>query len=469
MKKNLLFYLIFCNELAFATTKPTPARVLESQMQKALTESVEQQPQGTNRLMPSCSASVNLATLNSGTNSLPFTCKEGNFLYYGKDSTFQFAIDWNGNVSARDSSLVSIGLLPSNHVFAGALGASEVMRRYWNVNLKGQTLTNPVKIRFYYENTEFANVQAFSPSRQWFMMNSGVFDPLNVNNYNVMNGALIAANITNLTNKVTYGTTANGVAYAEITDLMDLTGGTFAADAAVGGSALYAKVFLNNVNPSTGLMDNDLATIAPNFPLSDPYRTSPLNSSFIHVNNTVTAVTTPAVINAAQGNAVVDWVFVELRTGVSGSTNVVATSPGLLQRDGDIVNVDGVSSLYFNVPTGYYYIAIRHRNNTGFRTASPILLNTYTPPLNFTNNSIPLYGLIPVTVIPYSNSNIRIMVTGDSNNDGAIDSLDMVIWQQQNGDYDDYLFSADFNLDASVDSIDAALWQLNNGAYEELD
>ncbi len=416
------------------------------------------------QVVDNCTTAIS-TNLNVGTNSLPITCQESNFTYYGKDSTFHFAIDWNGNTTARDSALVSVGLLASNPIFAGTYGASKVMKRYWSVNLKGQVLTNPVKVRFYYDNAEFADIQSFSSNEKWFTVNSGVFNPLDVNNYNALNGALNPANTTNQTANVTYGTTNNGVAYAEMANLTNLTGGTFASDTLA--LAVRAKVFLNNLIISNQLMYNDLAATSPNFPLSDPYKIAPLNTTFIHVNNPTTASTTTTVVNAAQGNAIVDWVFVELRTGVSGSTTVVATKAGLLQRDGDIVNMDGVSPLHFNVAAGNYFVAIRHRNNLGFRTDTTVFLNANSPLLNFTNNSVPLYGITPVVGIP--NTAFFVMNAGDANHDGSLDSVDSAIWEAQNGNFDDYFLNADYNLDSSIDGIDSAIWETNNGKYEELD
>ena len=51
-------------------------------------------------------------------------------------------------------------------------------------------------------------------------------------------------------------------------------------------------------------------------------------------------------VTAVTGSdAIVDWVFVELRNA-SGNT-VVDSRAALLQRDGDVVDVDGVSPLRF--------------------------------------------------------------------------------------------------------------------------
>src|ERR1044072_631629 len=64
-------------------------------------------------------------------------------------------------------------------------------------------------------------------------------------------------------------------------------------------------------------------------------------------------------------NAIVDWVFIELRSKANSAT-VVATRAALLQRDGDIVDVDVLSALSFpGVALDSYYVAVRHRNHLG--------------------------------------------------------------------------------------------------------
>jgi hypothetical protein len=224
-----------------------------------------------------------------------------------------------------------------------------------------------------------------------------------------------------------------------------------------------AKVYLAHFNLAMNTMSNYLSSIV-NFPLSDPYADAPLNTKFTHVNNSITATTTNTTIS---NNSIVDWVFIELRTGISGNTTVNYTKAALLQNDGDIVDMDGVSPVLLpSTPAGSYYVAIRHRNNLGFRTDAPVALSSTSALLDFTNNSTPLYGITPTFALSPS---ISVMNTGDANSDGSIDGVDSALWESQNGAFDDYTLNADYNLDGSVDGIDSALWELNNGKYQELD
>lgn len=229
---------------------------------------------------------------------------------------------------------------------------------------------------------------------------------------------------------------------------------------------LSAKVFLHNVDGQTAQMSDYLPTLS-NFPLSDPYKVAPLNANFVHVNNSLTASTSPLVLATTGNNAIADWVFLELRSGTPGTTTVVSTRAALLQRDGDIVDMDGISPVKFTGSVaGNYYVAVRHRNHLGFRTSNIFALNNTPTVLDFTNNSVALNGASPtIAITPTMNA----MQGGDANSDGSIDAFDTIIWEQQNGLFDDYSNMSDYNLDGSVDALDSILWEINNGKFQELD
>jgi len=56
----------------------------------------------------------------------------------------------------------------------------------------------------------------------------------------------------------------------------------------------------------------------------------------------------------------------------------VSTRSALLQRDGDVVDIDGSSPVHFSIASGSYYIAIKHRNHLGAMSAEPIYLTANT-------------------------------------------------------------------------------------------
>lgn len=92
------------------------------------------------------------------------------------------------------------------------------------------------------------------------------------------------------------------------------------------------------------------------------------------------------ILTVTGQNAIVDWVFVELRDGIN-SGNIVATKYALIQRDGDIVScIDGISPLFFsNICPGTYFISIKHRNHLGVMTGSPVSLSASATTIDFSN------------------------------------------------------------------------------------
>lgn len=135
------------------------------------------------------------------------------------------------------------------------------------------------------------------------------------------------------------------------------------------------KVMLQGTyNTATLRMNDNLRSPSNVIPLSDPYRSAPYNAYFTHVNNTSAEVASVAVFanQASTDDNIVDWVFIELRdnsAGNPGSTRV-QTRSALVQRDGDVVDIDGVSPVYFKNldAASNYTVAVRHRNHLGLST-----------------------------------------------------------------------------------------------------
>ena len=117
-------------------------------------------------------------------------------------------------------------------------------------------------------------------------------------------------------------------------------------------------------------------------------------------------------------NAIVDWVFLELRDALD-STRVVATRAALLQRDGDVVETNGTSTeiTFSPVPNGNYYVVVQHRNHLGCRTKLPIpLSNNYRTSLDLTNGTTLLAGQNPLKSI----GSVFALYGGDVNRNGQI-------------------------------------------------
>ena len=128
-------------------------------------------------------------------------------------------------------------------------------------------------------------------------------------------------------------------------------------------------------------------------PLTEPYTAM----GYTYVGHTG-GTTAPAVLAAGGADAVHDWVIAELRSEAD-PTIIVASRSALIQRDGHVCDMDGVSPITFNAPPGDYYVAVRHRNHLGAMTAlafsltpTPLLLDMATPGFG-------IYGTAPVKTI----------------------------------------------------------------------
>lgn len=126
----------------------------------------------------------------------------------------------------------------------------------------------------------------------------------------------------------------------------------------------YLQGALLGVNLPNTLMRDDLR-VKNLIPTTSPY------SGGLTVTNT----TTLPVLAVTGANAIVDWVFVELRSGAD-STLIVDSRSALIQRDGDIVDVDGTGSVTFSLAnTGQYYLVVKHRNHLGVMSVKTPMSN----------------------------------------------------------------------------------------------
>ncbi len=208
-------------------------------------------------------------------------------------------------------------------------------------------------------------------------------------------------------------------------------------------SKVALKVMLEGAyNPTLGQMDtklNDLGLL----PLSHPYD----DPNTYNYQGTATVSSFPT--------NVVDWIYVEARSGLSNS-NFVEHKIGLLLNDGSIKDLDGVSDLSFNLPIGgNYYFVVRHRNHLDVMTASS-LTHALTMSYDFTSNATQAYIGVQKT-LPDGKA---VMFAGDIDQ-----SMDI-----QNNDYDSWKIDPailqtydlrDISLDGQVQVTDADMWYNN--------
>jgi hypothetical protein len=99
----------------------------------------------------------------------------------------------------------------------------------------------------------------------------------------------------------------------------------------------------------------------------------------------------PSALTVAGDNAIVDWVLVELRDAATPA-NIIATRSALLQRDGDVVGLNGIAPVVFSDAAGSYHVSLRHRNHLGVMTGAPVALGTSPAPINFTLPGTATFG-----------------------------------------------------------------------------
>lgn len=139
---------------------------------------------------------------------------------------------------------------------------------------------------------------------------------------------------------------------------------------------LAAKVFLQGpYNTATDLMNESLRTKSL-IPLEEPYTDM---AAFTHVSGgggeEVGALGDFDYTDA--NDDIVDWVFLEL---TDASDAVVSTRSALIQRDGDIVDIDGGNSAvsFEGVALGDYSVVVRHRNHLGVKSSTTVSMSPGT-------------------------------------------------------------------------------------------
>jgi|GEM_PF-2884668 len=188
----------------------------------------------------------------------------------------------------------------------------------------------------------------------------------------------------------------------------------------VTGVRLDAKAILQGPYAApTGLMKDILRTDLL-IPLQQPYNVAPWNYSG---PETISF----SLLFVGGNDAIVDWVFVEIRSSVD-PTIVLAQAVGLLQADGDIVDVDGVSKLLITgITNGDYYVVIDHRTHISAMTAAPVsLVANGGQQIDF--SAVPSYGNGTKNI-----GGVYVLYEGDATADGNINAADRsALWNLRN-------------------------------------
>ena len=229
-----------------------------------------------------------------------------------------------------------------------------------------------------------------------------------------------------------------------------------------GGITLDLKAILQGPYDEDSQLMNDNLRANNEIPLTEPFTALGFN----HVNGGGETTTQP-VLDIVGNDAIVDWIFVELRDGVSPNT-ILATQAALLQRDGDVVDLDGTSLLEISgVDVEDVFVILRHRNHFGVKSLNALSTDQNIV-IDFSNPTTEVYGMQPMIDI----GGVKAMIAGDANNDGQVNAVDKNnYWRVENAMPFDYINTkADFNLDGIVNPVDKnGYWRVNNSKIEQLD
>ncbi len=207
---------------------------------------------------------------------------------------------------------------------------------------------------------------------------------------------------------------------------------------------------------STGLMTDQLRVLGV-IPTTEPFT----NAGLVHVGTGGGEVVLPNVFDVTGENAIIDWVFLELRDATD-STIVLSTRSSLLQADGDVVDMDGVSPVRFcGLSEGNYFVAIRPRHHLATMTAYAIplsraIINVY----DFRTGNTYVENQNSTPQKQMSNGNWA-MYEGDSTTDFIIDAFDRSqVWNTRN--QTGYL-NEDSNMDGVSNAQDRSqVWNNRN-------
>ena len=159
------------------------------------------------------------------------------------------------------------------------------------------------------------------------------------------------------------------------------------------GVNVALKACLQGALPSGTVMTDALRT-ANVIPTTEPYTALGYGYTGIAPGATID----PAMLAVTGNDAIEDWVVVELRNSAN-SAQVLFSRPALLQRDGDVMDLDGNGYVNFPNASGSYFVALRHRNHLGVMTASPIALGLSPVTVDLLSATTACYGSVPRALV----------------------------------------------------------------------
>ena len=176
------------------------------------------------------------------------------------------------------------------------------------------------------------------------------------------------------------------------------------------GGNIRVKASLQGALPSGSVMTDNLRS-AGLLPTTEPYTAL----GYTYTSFTGATTISPTLLTTTGNNAIEDWVVLELRSS-SNSSVVQYSRPALLQRDGDVVDLDGDNYVNFPSGAGSRYVAIRHRNHLGIMTNTTRTLGVTPITVDFQTASTICHGTNARAQV----GAIQCLWSGDANGNGIV-------------------------------------------------
>ncbi|OGC06202.1 hypothetical protein A2V82_09480 [candidate division KSB1 bacterium RBG_16_48_16] len=217
------------------------------------------------------------------------------------------------------------------------------------------------------------------------------------------------------------------------------TGESTASFAVTAEPVLRVTLMMQGAYFSSGMMNTTLNQNG-DIPLTSPYADAPETAS------------------AIPGDAV-DWVVLEARYTVTGQVPLKRSY--FLRKDGFVTETDGttIDLALPGIPSGDYYVSIRHRNQLLAITATRVsLFAGQNAEVDFTTGLSQFYNPSSAVELEAGIYGVR---AGDADGDGYLTTGDYTVW------YNSFRLAAngyepgDFNFDGYVTAEDYNLWLTN--------
>jgi len=156
-------------------------------------------------------------------------------------------------------------------------------------------------------------------------------------------------------------------------------------------------------------------------------------------------------------DCIVDWVYVEIRSSLAGST--LAGKSMLLKSDGSLCDPYYCHPGFANVGCGNYYVVVRHRNHLAvISCAACEFRDTGTAEELDLSNSSNIYGTGAIKDLGKSTCGI---CCGDINGDGYVTTMDYTQWYSAFYQGVSGYHRTDINFDGEVTTEDYTKWYSN--------